>query len=63
MALRISITDLDAGTTETKHIDDGEYLLVLADPCVVVDSHQMTDGRHQLIIAGATRPLGGPVLL
>jgi hypothetical protein len=63
LALKVVIRDLDTGTKETKLVGDGEYLLVLADPCRVTNAHQMADGAHLLTIAGTTKTLPGAVLL
>jgi hypothetical protein len=63
LALQVSIRDLDTGSLEISLVPDGEYLLVLADPCRVTNAHQMADGAHLLTIAGTTKTLPGAVLL
>ncbi len=51
--LRITIEDIDEGTTETVELPKGEYFIVLAEPCYV--SHTQTFGGGttvQLTIKG-----------
>jgi hypothetical protein len=63
VSLLVTITDQAAGTTESQTVEDGRYLLVLADPCEVTNSHQLADGSHLLTISGATARLSGPILV
>lgn len=51
--LRITVQDLEAGTTETVEMPMGEYLLLTTDPCYVSHTQVFSGGKTvQLTIKG-----------
>jgi hypothetical protein len=51
--LRITVEDIDEGTTETVEIPKGEFFLVTADPCWLSYSNFYKNGETvQLTIKG-----------
>lgn len=45
--LRITVEDIDEGTTETVEIPKGEYSIVCADPCYI--AHTMVHGNGKTV--------------
>jgi hypothetical protein len=58
MPIRVTVTDIASGESETREVADGDYLCIAVDPCYL--AHQQvypTKGTHVLTIRGhAPRP-------
>lgn len=55
--LRVTVTDLATGETESTEIPSGEYLVVTTKPCHVATTQAYpTKGTHVLTIKGRTAP-------
>jgi hypothetical protein len=52
--LRITVTDLASGQTETAEIPSGEYLLLATAPCHVAHTNAHANGTHVITIKGRT---------
>jgi hypothetical protein len=53
MSVRVTIVDEQTGDEETKVIPDGDYMLIVTDPCYVSNTQVYpTSGTHVLTIKG-----------
>lgn len=55
MSLTVTVVDNETGDTETKHVTDGDYVLICTEPCHL-DYVQVypTTGTVQLTVKGRT---------
>jgi hypothetical protein len=66
MPIRVTVTDIESGESETREVAEGDYFCVAVDPCYLAH-HQVypTKGTHILTIKGhaprraAARPAEG----
>ncbi len=55
--LRVTVTDVLTGDTETAEIPAGDYLILCTDPCYLAGAQTYPkSGTHVLTIKGRTRP-------
>lgn len=55
MSLRVTVVDEQAGDTDTATVPDGEYLLIVTDPCYLAHTAVYpTKGTVVLTIKGRT---------
>jgi hypothetical protein len=55
MTLRVTVTDVETGDTDTAEVPEGDYLLICHEPChLTYTSVYPTTGTHVLTIKGRT---------
>lgn len=57
MSLKVTVVDEQTGDAETQTVPDGDYLLIVTDPCYLAHTQTFPkSGTHQLTIKGRTAP-------
>jgi hypothetical protein len=52
MSLKVTVVDEQTGDTETKHVPDGDYLLIVTEPAEASFQVYPTKGTHVITIKG-----------
>jgi len=52
MTLRVTVTDVEIGDTDTVEVPEGDYLLVCHEPCHLHHTNAYANGTHVLTIKG-----------
>lgn len=52
MTLRITVEDLETGDSDTRDLRDGDYCLVVAQPCYLSNTTHYANGTAMLTIKG-----------
>jgi hypothetical protein len=52
MTIRVIVTDVETGDTDTTEISEGDYLLVCHEPCYLHYTNAYPNGTHVLTIKG-----------
>lgn len=52
MSIRVAITDIETGDTDTTEVADGDYLLITVDPCYEAHLNAHANGTHVVTIKG-----------
>jgi hypothetical protein len=50
MSVRVTVVDEQTGDTETKRVPDGDYLLIVVEPCHLAHTQAHLNGTHVLTI-------------
>jgi hypothetical protein len=54
MSLRVTVVNEQTGDTETKHVPDGDYLLIVTEPAYASFQVYPTKGTHVITVKGRT---------
>lgn len=57
MSLRVTVVDEQTGDTETQTVADGDYLLIVTEPCHLHYTAAYANGTHVLTIKGRKKGL------
>jgi hypothetical protein len=57
MTLRVTVTDIETGDTESRDVADGDYVIICAAPCYVDGQVAHANGTHQLTVKGRRKGL------
>lgn len=61
MSLRVVVTDIETGESDSAVVADGDYILITADPCYRAGVVVTQDGAtHTVTIKGRTIPTPPP---
>ncbi len=50
MSVRVTVVDEQTGDAETKRVPDGDYLLIVVEPCHLAHTQAHINGTHVLTI-------------
>jgi hypothetical protein len=57
VTLRVTVTDIETGETGEREVQEGDYMVICAQPCYLDNTVVHANGTHQLTVKGRRKGL------
>ena len=57
MSLRVAVTDIETGESDEREVQEGDYVVICAQPCYLDSVVTHANGTHQLTVKGRRKGL------